>query len=44
MADFSEAEIQGLEFFFPSSFVYLSDFHREQAWREGFMTRSMNYK
>ena len=32
MADFSEAEIQALESSFPNSFVYLCDFHREQAW------------
>ena len=28
----SEAEIQALESSFPDSFVYLCDFHREQAW------------
>jgi len=32
MADFCEAEIQALESSFPNSFVYLCDFHREQAW------------
>ena len=32
MADFCEAEIQALESLFPDSFVYLCDFHREQAW------------
>ena len=32
MTDFSEAEIQALESSFPSSTIYLCDFHREQAW------------
>ena len=32
MTDFCEAEIRALESCFPSSTVYLCDFHREQAW------------
>ena len=32
MSDFCEAEIQALESVFVNSFVYLCNFHREQAW------------
>ena len=32
MTDYSEAEISALEALFPSTKIYLCDFHREQAW------------
>jgi len=32
VTDFSEAENQALESYFPGSTIYLYDFHREQAW------------
>ena len=33
MSDYSEAEIIGIESSFPGTFVYICDFHREQAWK-----------
>ena len=32
MSDYSEAELSAVEAVFPSTKVYLCDFHREQAW------------
>ena len=32
MSDYSEAELNAIEAVFPSTTVYLCDFHREQAW------------
>ena len=32
MSDYSEAELSAIEATFPSTKVYLCDFHREQAW------------
>ena len=32
MTDYSEAELVALEEVFPTTTVYLCDFHREQAW------------
>ena len=32
MCDYSEAEIRALESAFPSTRVYICDFHREQSW------------
>ena len=32
MSDYSEAELSAVESVFPSTKVYLCDFHREQAW------------
>ena len=32
MSDYSEAELSAIEAVFPSTTVYLCDFHREQAW------------
>ena len=32
MTDYSEAELQAIESSFPSTTIYLCDFHREQSW------------
>ena len=32
MCDYSEAEIMSMESAFPSTIVYICDFHREQCW------------
>ena len=32
MSDYSEAELAAVQHVFPSTKVYLCDFHREQAW------------
>ena len=32
MTDFSEAEIQAITVSFPSTTIYICDFHHEQAW------------
>ena len=42
MTDYSEAEIAALEAVFEDSYVYLCDFHREQAWER--WIRDKNHK